>query len=368
VPPDFVRDFLLNSLRRPSRAAPLLSSCRSTLSRRATAPRALSSAPVPSLRAAGPASAHACLHVVVLLSQLSWRTAPARTAHVLLRSFSFSTPLPDPWAPALPCRSIARTCVPALFAPPHGLRRLRAHAPAPPRRSRQPSRVPLQRAPSRTRALRTRACARESASLLCPLARRSCGRRSGPHRAVPACLGSARRAAAAPPACRPRAWAAPCARLRASRAAPARPAHARCRSRAAAPPLAPPEPLRLPCWRPHLRAPTPPARSPACCGSRALPRQPRAAWRSACARPCARPRSPGPAPRLRLPLPEPSPGEGEGGRQGRTSLGETPAKQRRKRGASEKIRQREKGRTEKKKDWNTPMTYAQFRKTAGTFL
>jgi hypothetical protein len=36
-----------------------------------------------------------------------------------------------------------------------------------------------------------------------------------------------------------------------------------------------------------------------------------------------------------------------------------PAKQRRKRGASEKIRQREKGRTEKKKkkDWNSPRTY-----------
>jgi hypothetical protein len=45
-----------------------------------------------------------------------------------------------------------------------------------------------------------------------------------------------------------------------------------------------------------------------------------------------------------------------------------PAKQRRKRGASEKIRQREKGRTEKKKDWNSPRTYAQFRKTAGAFL
>jgi hypothetical protein len=44
-----------------------------------------------------------------------------------------------------------------------------------------------------------------------------------------------------------------------------------------------------------------------------------------------------------------------------------PAKQRRKRGASEKIRQREKGRTEKK-DWNSPRIYAQFRKTTGTFL
>jgi hypothetical protein len=42
-------------------------------------------------------------------------------------------------------------------------------------------------------------------------------------------------------------------------------------------------------------------------------------------------------------------------------------KQRRERDASEKIRQRENGRT-KKKDWNSPRTYAQFRKTAGTFL
>jgi hypothetical protein len=65
----------------------------------------------------------------------------------------------------------------------------------------------------------------------------------------------------------------------------------------------------------------------------------------------------------------PSPGEGEGGRQGRTSLEETPAKTKeRERDASEKIRQREKGRTEKKKDWNSPRTYAQFQKIAGTFL
>jgi hypothetical protein len=48
VPPDFVRGFLLNGLRRPSRAAPMLSPCGSAPSRRAVAPRALSSAPAPS--------------------------------------------------------------------------------------------------------------------------------------------------------------------------------------------------------------------------------------------------------------------------------------------------------------------------------
>jgi hypothetical protein len=48
VPPDFVRGFLLNGFRHPSRAAPLLSPCGSTPSRRAVAPRALSSAPAPS--------------------------------------------------------------------------------------------------------------------------------------------------------------------------------------------------------------------------------------------------------------------------------------------------------------------------------
>jgi hypothetical protein len=59
VPPDFVRDFLLNGLRRPSRVAPLLSPCRSALSRRAAAPRALSSAPAPS-PTASPTPPHTC--------------------------------------------------------------------------------------------------------------------------------------------------------------------------------------------------------------------------------------------------------------------------------------------------------------------
>jgi hypothetical protein len=48
VPLDFVRGFLLNDLRRPSRAAPLLSPCGSAPSCRATASRALSSAPASS--------------------------------------------------------------------------------------------------------------------------------------------------------------------------------------------------------------------------------------------------------------------------------------------------------------------------------
>jgi hypothetical protein len=48
VPLDFVRGFLLNDLRRPSRAAPLLSPCGSAPSRRAAASRALSSAPASS--------------------------------------------------------------------------------------------------------------------------------------------------------------------------------------------------------------------------------------------------------------------------------------------------------------------------------
>jgi hypothetical protein len=48
-------------------------------------------------------------------------------------------------------------------------------------------------------------------------------------------------------------------------------------------------------------------------------------------------------------------------KRGRGKAEEEPRKRcrqaRRKRGASEKIRQREKGSTEKKKDWNSPRTY-----------
>jgi hypothetical protein len=59
--------------------------------------------------------------------------------------------------------------------------------------------------------------------------------------------------------------------------------------------------------------------------------------------------------------------EREGGKGGLPWKRRRP-KKRRERGASEKIRQREQGRTEKKKDWNSQRTYAQFRKTAGTCL
>jgi hypothetical protein len=48
MPLDFIRGFLLNDLRRPSRAAPLFSPCGSTPSCRAAASQALSSAPAPS--------------------------------------------------------------------------------------------------------------------------------------------------------------------------------------------------------------------------------------------------------------------------------------------------------------------------------
>jgi hypothetical protein len=48
MPLDFVCGFLLNDLRRPSRAAPLFSPCGSAPSRRAAASRALSSVPAPS--------------------------------------------------------------------------------------------------------------------------------------------------------------------------------------------------------------------------------------------------------------------------------------------------------------------------------
>jgi hypothetical protein len=59
VPLDFVRGFLLNGLRCPSCAVPLFSPCGSALSRRATASRALSSAPAPS-PTASPTPPHTC--------------------------------------------------------------------------------------------------------------------------------------------------------------------------------------------------------------------------------------------------------------------------------------------------------------------
>jgi hypothetical protein len=82
------------------------------------------------LRAAGPASAHARLHVVVCAApRARHRLIPHAACAIALHSFSFFTPLPDSWAPVLPCHSSARTHVLALLAPPYSLRHLRAHAP-----------------------------------------------------------------------------------------------------------------------------------------------------------------------------------------------------------------------------------------------
>jgi hypothetical protein len=158
-----LRGFLLNGLQRPFRAAPLLSPCRSALSHRAAAPRALNSIPALS-PTASPTLPHTCAcafphrelraqactdrsttrHRPHICTRTPARRRPARppllahgscthrlrAAHVIaLHSSSSSTPLPDSWAPVLPCRSSVRTRVPAMLAPLYSLHHLRAHAP-----------------------------------------------------------------------------------------------------------------------------------------------------------------------------------------------------------------------------------------------
>jgi hypothetical protein len=134
---------------------------RACLSRARSLVRVASCLHRPCAVAANPASAHARLHVVVLLGHLSWRMAPARTAYVALTS-SLCTASPSPRH----CRTRGpRSCraVPVCAA----TSRQYLHTAAPLRPSHSRARQPrLQRPP---RALRTSVTLEPSSlrSLLC---------------------------------------------------------------------------------------------------------------------------------------------------------------------------------------------------------
>jgi hypothetical protein len=126
VPLDFVRGFLLNDLRRPSRAAPLFSPCGSGPSRRAAASRALSSAPASSSTASStPPHTCACAfqHRELRAQARTDRSTSRRRSRILTRTpvrhclacRATAPPLPavgHAFAPVLPRRRSLRAVQP----------------------------------------------------------------------------------------------------------------------------------------------------------------------------------------------------------------------------------------------------------------
>jgi hypothetical protein len=140
VPLDFVRGFLLNDLRRPSRTAPLFSPCGSAPSRRAAASRALSSAPASSPTASStPPHTCACAfqhcelraqaHADRSTSRRRSRIRTRTPAHHHLACRATAPPLPavgHAFAPVLPRRRSLHA-----VQPPRAGVRAPAAAPAP---------------------------------------------------------------------------------------------------------------------------------------------------------------------------------------------------------------------------------------------
>jgi hypothetical protein len=257
-----------------------------------------------------PASAHARLYVVVLLGHLSWRTAPARTARVLLtppvraaKSCAYTHAYSAPRCPRAPfaaccahsstCRARQSRAPTLLLRPPNACTRHQLpHArsllppePAPPGLAR---RAALRQRPQPKPPTTYQLCAAPSPVLQPPLTRRS---RPPAHRLPRARLRlSPARAPEPCSACAPLASARACLHRAPplgppARLAPSTTAPSRCRPRAWSRLLPRAEPLRLlpsraplaPCAR-AVRLPATPARvlppsaparpsAPGCAGS-----------------------------------------------------------------------------------------------------